>query len=110
MYVIIVCGVIFYFILGLTFYYFFTLYNKSLPQWVYYSLAGIIGATFIAIIITTFFIKSVSIFVTFSIAVLLPIGGVVAFGLSQFYYRYYRRFDDVVVYSAYGLPAMRFIS
>lgn len=110
LYVIIVCGVIFYFILGLTFYFFFTYYNNSLPMWVYYSIAGIIGATFVGIIVATFFVKSISIFATFSIAVLLPIAGVVAFGWSQFYYRHYRRFDDVVIYSAYGLPAMRFLS
>lgn len=100
----------FYFIMGLTFYYFFISYNKALPKWVYYLIAGIIGATFVAIILATFFMQSVSIFTTFSIAMLLPIAGVVAFGWSQFYYRHLRRFDDIVVNSAYGLPSMRFIS
>lgn len=109
-YVIIACGVMFYFILGLVLYYLFVSFNKALPRWVYYTFASVVGVTLLAVIIAAPLISATSIMATFSIAALVPLGGGVLFGWVQFYYRYLYRFDNVIVYSAYGLPAHRFVS
>lgn len=109
-YIIIACGIMFYFLLGLALYYLLTRYNMAPPKWVYYVFISIVIATLLGIIIAAFFINFMSIMATFSVAMLIPISLVVIFGWSQFYYRYHQRFDNVVVYSAYGLPAYRFVS
>lgn len=109
-YMITACAVMFYYLLALVFYFVWSLYDKAPPKAVYISLISIILATLIAIIVAAFFVNSISIMATFSIATLIPLGCVIIFGWIQFYYRYKKRYDNVVVYSAYGLPSMRFLS
>ena len=109
-YYIIAIAAIFYFILALSFYYVYTTFKRAIPKWVYIAYGAVLMATFMGVIVGAFFVNSISIMTTFSIAVLTPIGALLAFGWVQFYRRHLNRFETVVIYSAYGLPAYKFNS
>jgi hypothetical protein len=86
------CAVMFYYLLALVFYFVWSLYERSPPKSVYISFITIILVTLIAIIVAAFFVNSISIMSTFSIATLIPLGCVILFGWTQFYYRYRKRY------------------
>lgn len=109
-YLTLTIALIFAFVVIVFSYYIYKSNDDSLPNWLLFTLFGLVFVSVCTFMIAGFITDFISDFIVFSTTILIFVAVGLAYSSYQFYKGFSNRYEVPIVYSAYGLPNYKFDS